>query len=207
MPTDSPEQRRTLFMRSLNLEVDFYLSTGQFEKGMLQIEKLLDQFYKYQKNVNKQQRLNVYYNLAYLYFGASDYDRALDWMNQLLQDPELKTRQDIHCFGRLINLFIHFELGNDQLLEYIVKSTYRFLSNRKRLFKVESVMLKLLRRYPKWITKQEKRTGFSELLQELESLKADEFEKRAFEYFDFTSWLESKIQERSFAAIMQERLN
>lgn len=198
MPADSPEQRRRLFVRSFNLEVDLYLSTGQFQRGVSQIKELTEQFSKYQKNINKQQRLNVFYNLSYLYFGAADYDAALDWINLLLNDPELKTREDIHCFGRLLNLIIHFELGNDQLLEYIVKSTYRFLSNRKRLFKVESVMLKLLRHYPKWIDSTQIRKGFSGLLEELEALKTDEFENRAFEYFDFTAWMQSQISEQSF---------
>ena len=200
IPADSPEQGRTLFMRSLNLEVDLYISTGKFQKGLKQIEQLLPLFNKYRRNSNKQQRLNSYYNLAYLYFGANNYDQALDWINLLLNDPDLKTREDIHCFGRLLNLVIHFELGNDQLLEYIVKSTYRFLSNRKRLFKVESVMLKLLRRYPKWITKEETKLGFSELLAELKALKRDEFERRAFDYFNFIAWLESKIEGISFEA-------
>ena len=85
-----------------------------------------------------QHRLGLFYNLAYIHFGAKKYEAALDWINELLNDPDLKTREDIHSFGQILNLFIHYELGNDKLLEYIVKSTYRFLLKRKRLFKVES---------------------------------------------------------------------
>ncbi|GJM35220.1 MAG: hypothetical protein DHS20C18_42210 [Saprospiraceae bacterium] len=199
VPTESKEQERRLFVRSFNLEIDFYLHTGQFANGLQKIAPLLLRFERYQSEVNRQQRLGLYYNLAYLYFGAEDFDTALDWINTLLHDPELKTREDIHSFGSLLNLIIHYELGNDQLLEYIVKSTYRFLSSRKRLFKVESIMLKLMRRYPNWIHRQDKEQGFKALIKELQELEKDEFEQKAFEYFNFIAWMESKVHQRSFA--------
>ena len=205
VPAESPDQKRRLFVRSFNLEVDLYLSTGQFTKGIAQISPLEQVFQEYLSAVDKQQRLGVYYNLAYLYFGAGDYNRALDWINLLLQDPDLKTREDIHCFGRIFHLIIHYELGNDQLLEYAVQSASRFLSRRQRLFQVESIMLKLMRRYPRWLTNRDKKRGFRELLQEMQMLNSDEFERRAFEYFDFIAWLESKVQQQSFAEIAKQR--
>ncbi|MBK7872029.1 MAG: hypothetical protein IPJ74_15810 [Saprospiraceae bacterium] len=204
MPADSPDQKRRLFVRSFNLEVDLYLSTGQFNKGVQQISPLENLFNEYRASVDKQQRLGVFYNLAYLYFGAGNYNHALDWINLLLQDPDLKTREDIHCFGRILNLIIHYELGNDQLLEYAVQSTTRFLSRRQRLFQVEAIMLKLMRRYPKWLTIKDKTKGFQALLDEMQLLKKDEFERRAFEYFDFIAWLESKVQQRAFAKVVRE---
>ena len=92
----------------------------------------------------------------------------------------LKTREDIHSFGQILNLFIHYELGNDKLLEYIVKSTYRFLLKRKRLFKVESVILRFLKKYPNWITNQELLKGFSELKEELQAPRRRRIRKKSF---------------------------
>lgn len=205
LPVKSVSQKRHLFVRSFNLEVDFYLSIGHFNKGVQQINHLEESFHANREAIDKQQRLGVYYNLAYLYFGAANYDHALDWVNRLLQDSDLKTREDIHCFGRILNLIIHYELGNDQLLEYAVQATTRFLSRRQRLFQVEGVILKLMRRYPKWITAKDKVKGFQALLEEMEQLKADEFERRAFEYFDFTAWLRSKIRGIGFEQAVGEK--
>ncbi len=205
VPATSPEEKRRLFVRSINLETDFYIQTGQFKSGIEKIEPLLDNSEKQFKKTGQQQKLGLFYNLAYLYFGAGNFDQALDWINRLLQQPGLKTRQDIHSFSRLLNLIIHYELGNDELLEYIVKSTSRFLSGRKRLFKVEAIMLKLMRRYPNWITTEEKANGFSKLVRELKALKQDEFEQKAFAYFDFISWMESKIIGKSFAEIINQK--
>lgn len=205
VPADSLEQRRRLFVRSFNLEVDFYLSRGQFGAGVAQLREREALFRQYEEEVNAQQRLGLYYNLAYLHFGAADYDQALDWVNLLLQDPALDTRQDIHCFGRLLNLIIHYELRNDQLLEYIVQSTSRFLSKRERLFRVESVMLQLMRHYPGWLTPKARTEGFRQLIGELNELQQDEFERKAFEYFDFVSWMESKVEGAGFEELVKSK--
>ena len=191
--------------RSYNLEVDMYISMGNFRKGVKNLQEFIQNLEQYEKQIQSQHRLSLYYNLAYLNFGAGKFEEALDWINQLLDEPNVHTREDLYAFGRILNLFIHYELGNDQLLEYIVKSTYRFLSKRKRLYKTESVILRFLKKYPNWSTNREVLKGFKEMHTELLSLKNDEMEARAFEYFDFLSWLESKLERKDFEEILLKK--
>ena len=198
IPATSVARRAQLFIRSYNLEIDLYISTGAFRKGIQNIAVFEENFDTYKGYIETQQRINLYYNLAYLHFGGEDYNHALDWVNVLLNDPDLKAREDIHSFTRILNLFIHFELENDQLLEYIVKSTYRFLLKRKRLYKVESIILKFLRKYSNWTDQKEMQQGFEEMLEDLYPLREEEYEKNAFEYFDFITWLESKLEGVTF---------
>jgi len=40
---------------------------------------------------------------------------------------------------------------------------------------------------------------------EISVLLNDPFEKRAFEFFDMISWLESKIEKKSFAEIIKDK--
>ena len=183
LSTKSVSAKANIVASSYNLEIDLYLSLGQFREGIRNLLQLQEDFTAYFNHVDVQQRLSLYYNLAYLYFGANEFSQALDWTNVLLNDPELKHREDIHSFARILNLIIHYELGNDNLLEYIVKSTYRFLSKRKRLFKVESIILQFLNKYPNWITNKEILKGFQDLHGELLLLTNDEFEKTSFRVF------------------------
>ncbi len=203
IPTKTKVQKARFFIRSFNLEIDFYISTGRFSEGVKNILPSLETFKEYYNLIEKTQRINAFYNLAYLFFGAKQFDSSQDWINELLNDPELKTREDIHSFGRLLNLFIHFELGNDQLLEHIVKSTSRFLSNRKILYKVETIILSFIKKYPSWISKKDIVSGFKDLRTELQTLTKDEYENRAFAYFDFLAWLDSKIEGVEFEQVVQ----
>ncbi len=206
IPTSSSALKSRLFTRSYNLEIDLYISTGQFRKGISNLQSFVNELKDYDKQIQSQHRIGLYYNLAYLNFGAGKYHDALDWINQLLDEPDVKTREDLYSFGRILNLFIHYELGNDQLLEYIVKSTYRFLLKRKRLYKAESIVLKFLKKYPNFTDRQILK-GFREMYIELSSLTKNEFEARAFEYFDFLSWLESKLENRDFEEVLIEKRN
>lgn len=205
IPTSTSALKNRLVTRSYNLEVDLYISTGQFRQGVSNLRGFIQELQTYEKQLQSQHRLGLYYNLAYLNFGAGKFTAALDWINQLLDEPDVRTREDLYAFGRILNLFIHYELGNDQLLEYIVKSTYRFLSKRKRLYKTESVILKFIKKYPNWSTNREIMNGFKELYTELSTLKNEELEAKAFEYFDFLSWLESKLEKKDFETVLMQK--
>src|SRR5439155_27309205 len=105
----------------------------------------------------------------------------------------------------ILNLIVHYELGNEDILPYIVKSTYRFLYNRNRLYKFENSVLGFIaKKLPHITTGQEITEAFKKLKAELQEITKDPFEKRALEYFDFISWLESKIENRPFAEIVRE---
>jgi len=202
---NSKKAKADIIASSYILEIDLYLSKGKFSKGIQKLQGLEVDLKNQFDKLDVQQRLILFYNLAYLYFGAGKFNRALDWINLLLNDPDLKKREDIHSFGNILNLLIHYELGNDDLLEYIVKSTYRFLSKRKLLFKVESIMLQFLKKYPNWINQQQMQSAFQGLHDELLLLTKDEYEKQAFEYFDFVSWLRGKMEKRKFEEIVKEK--
>src|SRR6185369_3664972 len=97
--------------------------------------------------------------------------------------------QDIQAMARIFNLILHYELGNTDLMEYIIKSTYRFLLKSQRLYKVESMVLNYLRKNAFLTTEKEILESFRKLHRELLPLAQDRFEKKAFEEFDILSWL------------------
>jgi len=183
-----------IFSLSYNLELNLYLKTKHFEKGIAlvgEIEKGLKQF---SGKIPKEYELFFYYNIAELYFSVSNYSEALDWLNKILNDREVDIRPDIHCFARIFNLIIHYELGNYDLVEYRSKSTHYFLDKKQRLYKVESSFLNFFqKKLPKIIGQKELVAAFKDLKKEIEEIVKDPLEHRALEYFDFISWVDGKI--------------
>ncbi|MBI2271893.1 MAG: hypothetical protein HYU69_16245 [Bacteroidetes bacterium] len=192
-----------VFVHSLETHVD----SGQFKAGIRAMEgaqrKLIQQ-----KNVlyrNIEENVVVNYDFCRLYFGAEDYQKASSYLNKILNNP-LDARSDLHCFSKIISLIIHFELNDTELLEYSIKSTYRYLLKRNRLYKFEDAILNFIRKKIfKKNTYKDLIEAFKELCEELLKLSKNPFEKRALEYFDFISWLESKIENRSFAEVVREK--
>ena len=125
----------------------------------------------------------MYYYIAYAYFGKGDYRTSLRWVSKIISN-KTDLRSDILCFSRLLNLILHIELDNQLQLEYV----FKFL--KKSITPLN----------PK--TQRESFLSFkTELLQQLN----DPHEHRALEYFDFISWLDSKIEGKPFMLVIQEK--
>ncbi len=207
IPAKSVSLQIAIFTTSYLAEADIYLNMGEFNKGTALVAAIEKGMEFYKGKIRSEQFILFYLNIAILYFGTGDYSRSLVWLNKILNNSFLNDAQtDINCFSRIMTLLIHFELGNNDLLEYIVKSTYRFLYKRKRLYKFETSILNFIRKkIPKIFTNKERIEAFKELKKEMEKITRDPFEKKALEYFDFTSWVESKIENRPFAEVVRQK--
>ena len=196
--------RRFLYEANINFKTDFYNNTGEFDKTISLISEFESGINEFKQYDNSSLYFIAVHNIACAYMGVTDFKNALKWINKIL-NSKVPVVEDIHCFARIINLVIHFEMGNEEHLEYITRSTYRYLYKRKRLYKVESCIIDFMRKTERLNSQKEFMSAFKKLQEELIRLSSDPFESRAFEYFDFISWLESKIENRPFAEIVKQK--
>ncbi|MFI5150199.1 MAG: hypothetical protein ACHQRM_10745 [Bacteroidia bacterium] len=206
---------RSITLHSLSLEVSRFvnstvfemvmcLDTGEFEKSRELRPALLDGLKKFNDKLNPIEKSTLLYNLFYSYFGTREYSKALEIINQLLNKYEKELRYDLQGAIRIVNLILHYELKNTFLLEHIAVSTYRFLIKSKRLYKFENIVLNFIRRkMPDIYTPKDEILAFRELRKQIIELMADPYERKAFEYFDYISWLDSKIEGQTFEYIVK----
>jgi hypothetical protein len=121
-------------------------------------------------------------------------NKSLFWLNKVLNDPEPTLRQDIFTYARLFNLIVHYELGNNDLLEYIVRSTHRFLSKRDRAHEVETLLIDHIKRLARMHEgpAHAKRDLYRSMKEQLQALLKDPNESTVLKYFDYLAWAESK---------------
>ena len=97
-------------------------------------------------------------------------------------------------------------MGNEELIEYMVKSVYRDLIKRNNLYKFETVFLGFIKkRLPKASSKKELAEEFKLLKKNIEVVTNNDYERKSLDYFDFISWLESAISGKTFAEIVKEK--
>ncbi len=184
--------------------INHHFLEGTFSEGVKLIPEINDFIENNKRNLDNHRILIFYYKIASLYFGSGDYRNSIRYLNYILNYKDTTLREDIQCFSRILNLVSHFELGNDDLIEYQVKSTYRFLSKMDNLQQVQQHILAFLRKLSD-IEPSELKSAFKKLLDKLKTLENNPFEKRAFLYLDLISWLESKIQDRPVQDIIKEK--
>ena len=186
-------------------EINRHFMLGEFKQGTRIVGALENELTKFVTKLDKHSILLLYYKIACLYFGSSNYRTALTWLNKITNEREIALREDLHSFARILSLICHFELGNEDLIESYIKSNYRYFIKKGNLSLYQKYILDFLKRLlmEREIKNIQKR--FVILKDQMELLQNNTFEKRAFLYFDIISWLESKIENRSVQEVFKEK--
>jgi len=205
-PVKSLNSEVNRFVSASIFEMVMYLDPGRFTQSMPVRDTITEGMKKYADKINAIEEITLLYNLFYSYFGTGEFSKALGIINQLLNEYQKELRYDVQSAVRILNLILHYELKNTMLLEYNAVSTYRFLYKSKRLYKLETIILNFIKKkMPGIYTPKDEMQAFIELRKECEAIAEHPFEKKAFEYFDYIAWLDSKIEKISFEEIVQKK--
>ncbi len=186
------EHNRILtYMYLYTARINLYFLQGTFTKGLRMVPFLEDILSQYSAYLDSHRVLVFYYKIACLYFGSGNNEKTIDYLNRII-NQKAELRSDLQCYARLLHLIAHYELGHFQLLEYLIKSVYRYMAKMGNLRRVEEEIFTFLRRSFK-VGAHALKPEFEKLLIQLKGYEADVLENRAFVYLDVISWLESKI--------------
>jgi tetratricopeptide (TPR) repeat protein len=176
---------------------------GTFTRGLRMVPFLEEMLKEYGPYLDAHRVLVFYYKIACLYFGSGNNEKAIDYLNRII-NSKADLRNDLQCYARLLNLIAHYELGNFDLLEYLIKSVYRFMSKLENLSKVEEEVFVFLRR-SFHMGAHALKPEFEKLLDKLKQYQGNPLETRAFAYLDIISWLESKINNVNVQDVIREK--
>lgn len=183
--------------------INKHFMEGTFTEGLNLVPYIENKLSEYEIYMDRHRILVFYYKIASLYFGSGNYDKSIDYLNKII-NWKMDLRTDLQCYARLLHLIAHYELGNFDLLEYLLKSVYRFMSKMQNLSIVEEKIFSFLRNSFSLSPKQLK-PQFEKLLAELKPLERSKDESRAFMYLDIISWLESKIHHQHVQDVIREK--
>jgi len=184
-------------------KINKHFLEGTFTKGLELVPEIEEKLHEYHLQLDRHRILVFYYKIACLYFGSGDNERAIDYLNRII-NWKVDLRTDLQCYARLLHLIAHYELGNYQLLEYLIKSVYRFMAKMKNLSVVEEEVFRFLRK-SFTLAPDKMIPAFILLKEKLQRYEGNPLETRSFMYLDITGWLESKIQNVPVQQIRKKR--
>jgi hypothetical protein len=103
-----------------------------------------------------------------------------------------------------MHLLCHYELGNEEIIESLIKSLYRFMSKMKTLTGVEAEIFHFLR-YSCKVSARHLQPALETFLQKIKQLENKRFESRTFAYLDIISWVESKVYKKTMSEIIRDK--
>lgn len=195
----------SIFSQSYINEILLYEFIGQYDKAVNIVPSVIKGLDKYESKINNQEEVRIYHAISLAYFGVGEYNKALHWVNRIINTNYQDLRQDTIRISKLLNLIIHFELGNEDLLGYIYKSNLRFFNNQEKQYKFESVFLNYFKKIALSKRDSKQKETYIKFKEELQKVFKDKFEKNALEFFNFYAWLDSKIHNISFAEAIKIR--
>ena len=194
--------------RYFSIYTNIITHTGDFRK-ITELVKGIDHFVgENSGRLKKSAEILIYFNAAYCFFGNGNFKQSLHWLNKLLHDPVLERGfPDLHCFARMLNLLIHYELGNYDLLDHVLRSTKRYLNKNEQLYEVEELVLRFIENIRNENSGNKIAEGFAKFRKNYLSITSDPAKPVWSRYFDFSSWALSKIENISFEEAVKKTNN
>jgi hypothetical protein len=183
--------------------INQHLMKGTFKEGLKLIPGIEEKLNEYSIFVDRHRILVFNYKFATLYFGSGNYDKAIDFLQKIINGP-LDLRIDLQCYARLLHLMCHYELKNYELIESLTKSVYRFMAKMKNLTVVEEEIFRFLKNsfgVPPSTLKPE----LEKLLHKIKHLEKSRHETRSLAYLDIISWIEAKVYNKTMGDIIYNK--
>lgn len=193
-----------LYLYSNKLHLHFL--EGSFVEGEYLVEIINNKINEFKNRLDKHHIVVLYYKIGCLYFGMGKKKEAIKYLSSIISSKDLKAGEDLQCFARILNLIAHYEIGLDYDLERQFKDTYKFLIQMKNLQEVQKIFIESIKNLGELYPHQFK-SEFKRVYDKLKPFENHPYEKRAFLYLDILSWLESKIENKAIAEIIQSRLH
>src|SRR5215467_9239474 len=124
--------RILVFVYLTTARINCHFLEGTFSEALKQVPHIEEKLKEYELYIDRHRVLVFYYKIACLYFGAGKNEKAIQYLNKII-NLKVDLRTDLQCYARLLHLIAHYELGNFDLLEYLTKSVYRFMAKMESL--------------------------------------------------------------------------
>ncbi|MFZ1527722.1 MAG: hypothetical protein WAT19_03165 [Ferruginibacter sp.] len=191
------------FVYLTSARINRHICMGTFKEGLSLIPYTEEKLDEYELYLDRHRVLVFNYKMATLHFGAGDYNTCIDYLRKIINDtPDL--RNDLQCYARLLHLIAHYELGNADIIEHLVKSAYRFMAKMDNLSVIEEQVLKFLQ-HSFFVPVKKLQPELEKFLQRIKQYENNRFETRAFAYLDIVSWLESKVNHEPIQKVVHDK--
>lgn len=153
---------RTYYL--FHLKIRYFGNEGKIEEGMEFVHARRSELNGILEMGSDAARLSLLNNLLVLHFLGKDFSSSLEFVEELLAEKNAGIRQDVQLFARLLLLPIHFELGNLDLMESLLRSAKRYFQRHQDLSEFEEDYFRFFKRLLMVHGGKEERKAFEDYL-------------------------------------------
>lgn len=180
-----------------------FIDAGDFDKAGMWIAEHQASLIDKMLLLKEQQQAEMSLYIALIHLGNGEYRKARKRLSATIGRGHLYSLPLFRTI-RIVNVMIHYELGDVDYIQSEIRSIKREMSKNKGYnLKVESFLLKFLN-YSFADTNRKKRAQIWEsMAEEVHALYADKYETQILRKFDFVAWVGAKIFEVPLSDILK----
>ena len=198
-------QRAKYFYIHDNALLYYLYHTGKLKELEKKLPILISDLEKYMEELSSFEQIGILSYIAISFFYLGDLKMCIHYLNELRNEYNLEENPEAQYFLNIFYLIAHYDSGHHEILPYLVQSFHRFLRKKKYVSKVERAMVDLLKKTPATDKEKQNNEEFVSIKKEIENLPNDNAYHYIFKYFDLLAWLESKMKNKSFQEIINEK--
>ncbi len=169
-----------------------YFLHEQYIEGLTVIPATLKRIQRYKSKLDAHRILVFYFKIAWMHLMAGDSNSAINYLNQIFQMEVGTLREDIQGYSQLMFLMAHYDAGNDDIMDYLIRGARLFFSRMQEKNKLQSATIQFFQKIVKR-PYAERKIIIQEFYKELTLMEKDVFEQRSMLYLDMKGWLQKKI--------------
>lgn len=188
-----------ILFHASNVEMLIYEKSCDMAAGRTKIKQIEHDLKTYGNDVPANVKALMYINIACFSIIDHNFDIGLKYINKVLNSPDLTERKDVQQIAKMLELLIHYELHNYDLIEYMLKPAVKFFRSEGKNSPVSKILLKFFARI---ITenREHHKESFEELVFKLKKFNDSD---ALINFFDFTSWAEAHAKNTEFLSILE----
>lgn len=178
-----------MFHQRYLLSFNYCFSARDYNKAMGEMKEFEKGLQNFEGQLKFHQKLTLHYLAGVLSFGAGQYQNAQHWLFPILQETKTEIVPEIFRHARILNLLVHFELGNFEYLESLLLSTQRMLMKRGSMSSMEKALWQFLKKSTSIPNKKTLSHQAEVLRRKIEETGTESEGRQLFEYIPLMEWL------------------
>ncbi|MDB4286255.1 hypothetical protein N9933_03035 [bacterium] len=188
-----PRTKAIIYTNSYFAEMSRLTDQKRFEEAFDLLPAMESMFDTFHEDMTQEMKLAYHYFFSYTNLVNGQAKRALASSNTILNEFESLSESHFYTRAQLLNLAIHYALGNNKYLKYVCESTLRTLNRENSLFKIEDFFIKSMKKLSIKSSPNDRQALLKKCLHGLNEIGTDRYESRAFIAFNIQVWLELRI--------------
>jgi hypothetical protein len=186
----NPKLNGLILERSTQLKISYFSDTSQASAGFEYLKSVARDIEKNKVNISDDSMNAFYFTAAKFYMESKHYKEAVKCINQILVFNKSKFRQDETMMAKYLLLIVQFELGNKSMMQ-----TVNNMFEAHELIEPLNFLRTMLPAVKDRATEKKGFQEFKKLLMLSKNKKVLDF------YFNFNSWTENKIRNKSLTKL------